>query len=693
MPLENVPDAVGWTDEGEIGAPLTSILIETEPDAVAWTDTPQTSFITSPFAAGRTLIVAEFKFATSLFVAGKGIRHPTRFYKGIVKSFGSVIRSIQVPAGLPQISDAVVDVVDTSGELRALFNATPPNNRQVVLKIGDDGESESVFQTIYTGIVSHASFPPGLVRINLKDLTFQFLSEQLPNLLTRENFVADPLFAKNLRARTEGAFSEKEIFSPIIFGDVNSVGLDTLGAMNTVRLDSTTFNLAQHPIPHASIRLFEKLPTDQAFVEITGGFSIVEVQKTIEGVDYTFTHAVFGSAKPDQYELRFDSEGMTDDGTKDGAVVRDPAECIRLWMTRIAQRDPIDDIDGIGFSEAGSAMAAVDTGGVLVGLFCDGAITQRMTHQEALARILRSFGIFMFTDKGGKITIRFINQSDPDRPILTDLQDIYRKSETHALARPVFNEVLAQYSRTFSDQNWNANLVVTDDDAVIALAKTERVDHKLFFVRDDNVADSVARSFLQFVNPKSFRIVMTTPGHRRIQDIELGKLVGVTNYSGIGSGGYVNKEFLIYRTEFRTDTKQLKVHAVARAPSPGRKRSQSSEWVTLTSGVGSGTEGDYEELIPSTTDLGTWVLVQITGAAAFNEALFEEFDLAIGEIGSEVNFVDDMLYAWQSVGAGGCVQQDFSFPFKIPAGSRLSARSKDTNVNAITSSILIHVHG
>ena len=107
--------------------------------------------------------------------------------------------------------------------------------------------------------------------------------------------------------------------------------------------------------------------------------------------------------------------------------------------------------------------------------------------------------------------------------------------------------------------------------------------------------------------------------------------------------------------------------------------------------MGSGTYGDYEELISSTDDLGTWVVVQIRGSQGVS--LFELFDLAIGSVDQEVNFVDEMLYRLQVDGAGGSVQEDISFPFRIPSGSRISARSKDTDSLARLSEILVHVNG
>ena len=136
MTIENEPDAAVATDSGEFGAALSFKLIESPVEAVSLADVPATTFLTSPFGLGRTLMLAEIRLSPTIFLAGKGIRHPTRMYRGKIKSFGSIIRSIPVPAGMPQVSDAVVEIIDTDGSLRAAFAATPPNNRVVVIKIG-----------------------------------------------------------------------------------------------------------------------------------------------------------------------------------------------------------------------------------------------------------------------------------------------------------------------------------------------------------------------------------------------------------------------------------------------------------------------------------------------------------------------------------------------------------------------------
>ena len=697
--LFDLTDDVVVGDSAEIGAVSQVKVIETPAEAVVLGDSPETTFQVGTFATAKTLMIAEFKLAGgTLFRAAKGIRHPTRFYVGKVISFGTIIRSIPVPAGLPQISDAIVTFADTDGELRQLMSIDPPQNREVVLKIGDEGASESVFQIAYTGVITHVTFPPGQARVFLRDITFQFLNEKSPNLLTRDNFIADPFWAKNLLGRSEGRFDEAEIFSPIVFGIVNSTGLDTPGAINTIRLDSTTFNLAQHPINHSEVRLFKKELAETTFTEITGGFSIVEISKTIDGVDFIFTQVVFGSARSDNYELRWDGRGMTDDGTKDGTVIRNPIEALRAYLIRIAQRDPFEDLDAPGFTAQAQVVGLVTTGGPVAGLFCDGAIAQRMTHREALTRILTSFNIFLFSNKDGKLTPRYIGSSDPNRPILDDVQDIYRKTETHALARPIINDVNLQYFRTYSDQSWNSQLTVDDPSAITLLGRRETRDLKLFFVRDDFVADKVARDYLQFTNPNSFRIVMTIPGHRRTQDIELGGLIGITSYSGPDPSGqgYDNLEFLIFKTEFNTNNKQLKVHAVARVTPPvlGLTESTSLEFFSIQADFALFVNSPWFELTGRPPLDGgfanpvvlpfkpKWVTIEVGNGFGGDPAIpvpnLGILDFGKGVPGSEEIVLEGIGIITDQTGVDANTSRQYSFPYEgFKEGDRVFVRARD----------------
>ncbi len=692
-------------DFAEFGATIAFAVIESPPDLLTLADAPVRDFPEDPAFTSKTLMIAEIKLDSgTLYQASKGIRHPTRMYRGRIKSFGSIIRSIQVPAGFPQIGDAELTIVDTDGELRQLLSGTPPQNREVVVKIGSEGASEAIFQIAYTGIIVHATFPPGLAKIQLQDTTLKFLNEQLPDLLTRDNFIADPLFAKNLRSRTDGRFEETEIFAPIVFGRVESSGFDVIGAINAVRLDSTTFNLCQHPIDHDLVRIFIKDPDnkpepDQEFIEQVGGWSIAEVAKTIQGIDYIFTQVVFGSGEAPGFEVRWDGEGMTDTGDRFGTAIRNPAEAIKQYLIRIARRDPGTEIDLIGFDETAEKLDDVPTGGPVPGFFCDGAIAERMTHREALARMVRSFGLFMFTKKDGRITLRYIADEDPDRPIIDDLQDIYVRSETHTLARPIVNQVLLQYVRMTSEQSWGERLTVDDDDSIAALQRTEDHELKLFFVRDDFVADKVARDFLQFTNPTSFRIVMTVPGHRRTADIELAQLIGVTNYSGLDPSGfgYENKEFLVQKTEFQTDTKQLKIFAIARAAVLpfGLNEATSLELFTVVAADGLLENGPWLELTgrpPLLNGLANpvvlpfssrWVTIQVAqgfgGFPGIPVPTIGILDFGVGtNIGNVTPILEGISILIDATGVDAHTGRMYSFPWQgFRAGERVFVRARD----------------
>ena len=321
-----------------------------------------------------------------------------------------------------------------------------------------------------------------------------------------------------------------------------------------------------------------------------------------------------------------------------------------------------------------------------------------MTHREAISRLTRSFGIFLFTNKRGLISIRYITGSEPERTILTDVQDIYEKTEVHSLARPVFNEVDLQFNRNFSDQSWGEQLVLTDPDSVVDLGRVESVDLKLFFVRDAFIANNVANDFLQFTAPKSYRIMFTVPGHRRTQDIELGQIIGITNYSGIDQSGegYLNKEFLIHKTEFMTDSKQLKVHAVARVEPPGigLQLSTSLErfvvvaaeglfengaWLELTGRPPENAGFDNPVLLPFRP---SWITIEVAngfgGFPGVPVPTVGFMDFGRGNPGQQEVVLEDIGILTDQTGVDGRNSRQYSFPYAgWSSGDRLWVRARD----------------
>lgn len=107
--------------------------------------------------------------------------------------------------------------------------------------------------------------------------------------------------------------------------------------------------------------------------------------------------------------------------------------------------------------------------------------------------------------------------------------------------------------------------------------------------------------------------------------------------------------------------------------------SEESGWVDVTSGVGAGTKGAYEELIASTLFASTWMAFQVWCELTASDS---EFDIATGDPGSEVIILDDQHYHWRNNSGGAGRGNTFSFPMTVPQGTRLSVRLSDGQAGA-----------
>lgn len=526
------------------------------------------SFLKGPDFSPLSLTIAEMKLDQGTqFLAGKGVRHPARYYRGRVGSYGRVVRSIPLPVGVPQIGDAEIELVDTDAEFRKLFAEVPPQNREITLKVGPEEESERLFDFVFTGEITGASFPPGLAKLSLRDKSWRFLDQETQPLLTRRNFApsaTEPLFSRNLRQRTEGSFIDKEVFSPIVHGQVRATG-DQIGAMNAVRINDTRWNLTRTAIPHAAISVFRKQAGEDEFTAFSG-FTVVEETKTIDDIEYTFTHIDIPPEEDDEgTEVRWTGDGMTLDGTKEGAISRNGAVNIRLYLEQIVRKAP-GELNSASFTETAELLDAVETGGPSLGLLFDGATIAASTHGQVLTRMLQSCGCVLFLDKRGLISITYISQVPVNPPVLDDVQDIYLKSETHSLPDPVYTDIDMSYARNFATQDWGAEDPLGNPAALAAFGREERFALNIWFVRDAFTAAKLASDLLTWTDTESMRITFTIPGHRRTSLIELGQSNAITSYSGIdqSGGGYIGRPFLVIGTSFDLDTKDLQVTAISR---------------------------------------------------------------------------------------------------------------------------------
>lgn len=96
--------------------------------------------------------------------------------------------------------------------------------------------------------------------------------------------------------------------------------------------------------------------------------------------------------------------------------------------------------------------------------------------------------------------------------------------------------------------------------------------------------------------------------------------------------------------------------------------------ITSYSSDTANTKGPYVEIVASTTYNASGVLITTGHSVSAADYLF---DIAIGGAGSEVVIIPDILHS-VSTDSGRKIGTTYFFPISIPAGTRLSTRSQNT---------------
>jgi hypothetical protein len=195
---------------------------------------------------------------------------------------------------------------------------------------------------------------------------------------------------------------------------------------------------------------------------------------------------------------------------------------------------------------------------------------------------------------------------------------------------------------------------------------------------------------------------MTIPGHRRTADVELAELIGVTNYSGLDPSGrgYENKEFLIQKTEFRTDSKELRISAVARVepPSIGLSESTSLEIFVIVAADGLFENGMWLELtgrppgippqvngFPNPVVLpfnSRWVTIQVAqgfgGFPGVPVPTIGILDFGVGVPGVVTPILEGIAILIDATGVDAHAGRMYSFPWQgFSKDDRLWVRARD----------------
>lgn len=507
------------------------------------------------------------------FLSGGPVAHPTRTYSARVLSFGYLDRSIPVPSGPPQISDAKIRLADTDRYIRDTLATQTPRRRLAKLKLVQEGASTASSPWFFVGYIVDFDAGSGYCDLSLRDQSFAWLDEIIPSIGTRENF---PELA-------EGVDS---FFFPIITGIVVSPELSPMvNKQGVIPLPHIAYDagigdrwaVACHPI-FDLVAVYRKLPDEGIFTVVDPSeFNVTLEARTIEGVDYNLTFLDFLAEQVAGTEIRADVQGIDFRGGWNGiAAIGYDISTSPPTGTPVVLRNPIDFFINMTFLVLAKAGVAADFDGTRIAavrtLFetleykCDGVILESMTCRSFLGRFLSDFNLDMFATVDGKIALNFTDTTDAGRPVFTDKSHVLRGTYRERLANPTANQCRYAYAKNYATDQWASQKIYnhTADQAVLGKLETDTLE--LWFVRDDATADDAVLRRMAFQAIGSYRQEFTLPLPEVVTDLELAALVGITHREGFDAGGYTNKEVKVTGLTADLDKLTVTVRSILRVP-------------------------------------------------------------------------------------------------------------------------------
>lgn len=520
-------------------------------------------------------------------------------YAGEVLQWGTIHKSIPYLPGLPQVSDAQIRIKDNYRRWRDLLSHQTPRRRIIRITILPAGGSLADYAPVFVGEVVNVVFTPAAIEVSLRDRQFAWLEETIPAMGITALY-------PDLEPKDQGQFI------PIIQGQVRSIeespslaqGVIPLPHLGVIPEPSPPesppafrdrWAVAVHPVASVvtvyrreqvvnddDMTRSEWFVVDPEEYEITTGY-FAEEDNPFGRFEMTHTYLDFYEQQPEGTEIRADVDGIDFRGVWGDlpAVISSPPGG--------AIRNPIDFFINMTYLicwKAGISVTVFDTEeiGALrevfedLGYYCDGAITQEMTAREWLERFLRDFHLDMFVNRRGLITLRYITDEDPDRPVYTEGKHILRETFIERLPEAIINQIECRFSFNNATGKFDEGTVtdnaeeqdylelVDDESPSVAEQKIEKEVLELFHVRDEATAVATITKRMDAQRLGSFQQEMELPLPEVLASVELARLVGLTHSMGLEIGGYDNREVKILSLLFDLDRLKVRMKSVLRVP-------------------------------------------------------------------------------------------------------------------------------
>ncbi len=490
------------------------------------------------------------------------VRQKTYYFKPNVIAFGSVERNLSgPPPTLPIINGGDLDIADHDRYWRNLLATTTQRNRGVEIKIGFEGRSEQSFPVAYSGLLAQAKFPPGLMRLSMRDRWKRWMTRRIPGWINRLNY-------PNLPDGVESGFF------PIVFGRVFSTSANPQGQIELPLVDTITHDYAACRGPIQEIIVYRQLPGAEVFSVVSSSeYTIVELIEEFENYpDFHNTYVRFTAAQPDGTKIRADIDGINFRGQFadmppiSGQTIDNAVDfLINLEYFLFILEGTTVPFDGDSFRTTWQKLEDLN-------LQFAGAFTEDITFGEAISQICASALLWHYPDRYGRLAVNFVFETDPDRIIYDDDFDILRtgrlrgdESELPIDIEDVektVNQYEYHFAWTPAEQQFSAAEFYNNAPDQAELGEIEPGDspYQFYFVRDPAVMLYIIQLFSGFTSLRTKIVRFYLSGPKAVANVELTDLVGLKYYAGYG-GPWTNQEVFVIGLKYDLKRHDLLVTA------------------------------------------------------------------------------------------------------------------------------------
>lgn len=469
------------------------------------------------------LIEIEFDSET-IYISRTGIRAPHAFYQPLLAAFGEILREIGLVPGDYQASQLSIEVLNASGLFSRLRDTYSWRNRIIRVLLGNPDIGWDDFQVVYTGRIATWSLTKETVKIEAVDTIQSRLFRPL-------GFIINSGFFSELPDETPRALA------PLVMGEVSSPG----GALPAYLVN-----------PAAGITPYRYLAAQGVNKEIT---EVYAYGVLVAAIDYEVTYAS-GPDGEDCTYIDFDADqriagdttephvswsgsGLTDDGTDTGNPINNPAEQLNTFLLRNGFVEA--DIDAAAVAAAANAfnLKQIRSGFAVV--------DKDLTVGDVVRMFAENFNLQVFSTNDGKVGITAPSTTideGANLPIITALHDIGRDSMEVSGPEQVAATLFADYGYNFYLGEFQNQLIRTDPMQISALGEDVPILSGHPFIRDSASMAAVADTKMFFLREQR-HVLRCLVGARWHRDLDIGSVVRLTHFAGIGQQGYEGRIFRV----------------------------------------------------------------------------------------------------------------------------------------------------